>query len=324
METAKELQLGVSAAKAHLLATFLVTLFLGFNVVLCFVCVQILINRRRRGVANSGRLIFATFLQICICIGHASTYLWASFQAYVYHAADAYGAAKYLNAHWAVGWKATQLGFFASNDLCYNTILVWRCHVVMNADWRCTLPLAILVCTSSVGGFGIAATAATLPADSGPIHFFRAIVPYLTVFNLTSCVLQVVASSVIGWKVWTVLVHDADSKPRSCSLIGAEYASLRIIIESGVMRTVCGILLLPLVWKHNMAGVVVSAVSAQVDATASYLIIIRTESLRDHRPRTTNILSDVYLESIQLTDLAKSRELRQRRATMGSVKGSLI
>lgn len=29
MESAKELKLGVSAAKAHLLATFLVTLFLG-------------------------------------------------------------------------------------------------------------------------------------------------------------------------------------------------------------------------------------------------------------------------------------------------------
>lgn len=109
---------------------------LAFSVVLCFVCIQILINRRRRGIANSGcaflilatygnvlyillsRLISAILLQICICTGHASTYLWASLQAYVYHAADEYGAAKYLNAHWAVGWKATQLGFFAANVRC--------------------------------------------------------------------------------------------------------------------------------------------------------------------------------------------------------------
>lgn len=108
-----------------------------------------------------------------------------------------------------------------------------------------------------------------MPDDTALNPFFCAVDPYLTLFNSTSCAVQVVASSLIAWKVWTVLARDAEHKPRSCGIfvVGAEYAALRIIIESGVMRTVCGVLLLPLVWKHNVAGVIVSAVSTQVDVS---------------------------------------------------------
>ena len=194
----------------------------------------------------------------------------------------------------------------------------------VNDKARAGKDATLSVATFAVGGFGLAVRAGTLPADTGPISFFRAIVPYLTAFNLSSCTLQVVASSLISWKVWTVLPHDSNSKPRSCCLIGVECASLRIIIESGVMRTACGLLLLPLVWKHNMAGVIVSAVAAQVDvsdvafiprlhqanestqATASYLIIIRTDALRlghDRRPRTPITLSDVRFDSFQVPDV---------------------
>ena len=175
-----------------------------------------------------------------------------------------------------------------------------------------------------VGGFGSSSTAAVLPSDSGPITFFNAVVPWLTLFNGSSCVAQVYASSLIAWKVWTVLARDPDTKPRSCGFVGTEGAALRIGIEAGMMRTLCAILLLPLVSKHIMAAVIVSAVSAQVDvgvnlygpdiqliddrqATASYLIIIRTESLRSDRERrpTTGFLSDIQVpfESVHFTDV---------------------
>ncbi|VDC07225.1 unnamed protein product [Peniophora sp. CBMAI 1063] len=341
MDDAKALKIGMYTAKSHLIATFLVTLFLGFNLVLCFVCVQILVNRRYSGVANSGRLIFATLLQMCICVGHASTYLYGAMQAYIHNGSEAYGAARYLNDHWAVGWKAVQLGFFTANDVCYNTILIWRCHVVMNSSWRYTIPLIVVATASAVGGFGTAVSAARLPTDTGPITFFRTIVPYLTVFNLTSCVVQVVASSLIAWRVWAVVTRDADAKPRSCGFcVGAEGAALRIVIESGVMRTMCGILLLPLVWRHNIAGVIVAAVAAQVDATASYLIIIRTDSLRSNERRrgTTNFLSSVRVDSFQLVEACNTRPqsltsqsrsfqatkskdvTQQRRRTMSSIQ----
>ena len=65
--------------------------------------------------ALSRRLIGATLLQICLCLGHAVTFYWAAARAYIHHAAEPFGAPAWFNSHWAVGWKAVQLGFFAAN-----------------------------------------------------------------------------------------------------------------------------------------------------------------------------------------------------------------
>ncbi|KZV72622.1 hypothetical protein PENSPDRAFT_683530 [Peniophora sp. CONT] len=301
----EELSLGMLTAKDHLIATFLATLFLGSNVVLCFICVQILVNRHRDGVPSASRLLCATLLHLCLCIGHSAAFFGAALQGLVYHAAEPYGAATYFNGHWAGGWKTAQIAFFAGNDACYNAILVWRIHVVMSSDWRFTVPAIAMATGAAVGGFGSAIRAAMLPYETGLTDFFKVLAPWLTSFTATSAAMQILSSLLISWKVWAVVVRDTDSKPRSCSLVGAECASLRIIIESGISRALCGILLVPFAWGDSMGAVIVAAVACQIDATASYLIIIRTESLRtgDSRRPTTNFLSDVAFDSIQMTDV---------------------
>ncbi|VDB84726.1 unnamed protein product [Peniophora sp. CBMAI 1063] len=321
----EELRLGMITAKDHLISTFLTTLLLGSNVVLCFICVQILVNRHRDGVPSASRLLCATVLHLCLCIGHSAAFFGAALQGLVNHASEPYGAATYFNEHWAGGWKTAQIAFFAGNDACYNAILVWRIHVVMSSDWRFTIPTAAMAIGAAIGGFGSAVRAAMLPCEIGITDFFTALAPWLTSFTVTSAAMQVISSLLISWKVWAVVVRDTDSKPRSCNFVSAECASLRIIIESGVVRALCGITLVPFAWGDSMGAVIVAAVACQVDATASYLIIIRTESLRTGNTRrpSTNYLSDVPLDSIQLTEFTKTRDITQRRTRAASVGSSM-
>lgn len=110
-----------------------------------------------------------------------------------------------------------------------------------------------------------------LPANTGLTAFFTVIAPWLTSLAVTSAVMQVSCSLLISWKVWAVAVRDTDSKPRSCSFISAEWASLRIIVESGFVRAICGILLVLFAWGNSMGTVIVAAVACQLDVSGVLL-----------------------------------------------------
>ena len=127
----------------------------------------------------------------------------------------------------------------------------------------CTHPTDFL----AVGGFGSAIRASMLPAETGLPEFFPAVAPWLTSFAVTSAAMQVISSLLIAWKVWAVVVRDTDSKARSCSFVSAECASLRVGIESGVLRALCGITLVPFVNGDSMGAVVVAAVACQIDVS---------------------------------------------------------
>ena len=123
----------------------------------------------------------------------------------------------------------------------------------------------------TVGGFGSAIRAAMLPPETtGLTEFFTALAPWLTSFTVTSAAMQTISSLLIAWKVWAVVSRDTDSKPRSCSFVSAEYASLRIGIESGVLRTLCAITLVPFAWGDSMGTVIVAAVACQIDVSARF------------------------------------------------------
>lgn len=64
---------------------------------------------------RNSRLLCATVIHLCLCIGHSAAFLWAAVQGLVDHALEPYGAATYFNGHWAGGWKTAQIVFLAGN-----------------------------------------------------------------------------------------------------------------------------------------------------------------------------------------------------------------
>ncbi|KAL0945799.1 hypothetical protein HGRIS_012086 [Hohenbuehelia grisea] len=218
--------MGISAAKAELLAIFVETFLYGVYFSLFWVTIVILLQQRRSGQTQYRKLIpVATIL-----LSSATARLVVDFVRIIQGFIDHTDANMYYNilAH---PLNVAKTALYISHVTFADCVLIWRCYIICNKRFLVIFPALLMWVIAGASGYYVTWT--LTKSASSPAAFLSAS-GWLTSFcSLTMCT-NLYCTSVIVWRIYYTRRATA-SFQRNLS-----YVAL-IIVESGAIYT-CSVL----------------------------------------------------------------------------------
>jgi len=312
----------LSIAEASIAAEWVVALLFGINVGLFVDCSRVLIKRRNNGSKNASWLLVIAVLQLLISAGHSASLLCGVLVAFRRSANSNDTMAMHL-ADMGSGWHIAQQAFFIANEAIGSAVLVWRCYMVWERNWRLALPLALTCIATPLAGIGGTIKMMQLSPDitsEGSLDvFFSQVKPWLAPYGLLSITTQVTATSLIAWKAWLIL--SASTVERSS---GAEWFAVRVMLESGALCSGLTVIGVAFILADSAAGHLLAGMLGQINATSPYLMIIRSDSWKDKSTDedSSPVLSDgpfdILISQHSVASDLVHRRTRRHNATNGT------
>ncbi|TCD70032.1 hypothetical protein EIP91_005284 [Steccherinum ochraceum] len=136
--------------KAYLIGDWLAAVFWGAFTVLFITCMVTSYHNARQRWFSLGMV----FVMYSLATAHISIALYRLVQAFIFHVNDGpEGAILYL-ANIAVPINRSKDMIYITTIWLGDSILVWRCYMVWNRDWRVLVLPCIMVVATAISGYG--------------------------------------------------------------------------------------------------------------------------------------------------------------------------
>lgn len=240
----------VSLPKAMMIGIWLESVFWGFYTGLLVLCVWVFRYRRRR--LSTGVLTGVVIMYIL-----ATVHCMGEMQRMVNGWVDHHGSLAVLT-HFNTDSSVLGMAIYAINNSLSDAVVVWRCIVVWQRDWRaCTLPILLLIGTT-VNGLWFAALFKDFRMDdeayserlrSNGIAFFA-----------LSLATNSITTSLVAGRIWW-LAHRVYTPGLST---GRYNAVVAMLVESGIFYSTIKVAELVLYTLNSPAVFIVFYSMAQI------------------------------------------------------------
>ncbi|KAI0318585.1 hypothetical protein OF83DRAFT_934036 [Amylostereum chailletii] len=241
----------------------------GFNLGLFLICARML-YKNAPGTRRWLLLAVAT-THIISTSGHIISTFVLLIRGFISDATTPNGTLLYF-INQAAPEHVAQEVFFTMNVIISDAMLVWRCHVVWNHSYWIGIPLGLTVVGSTVAGFACVGWVANLTATESLFVTIR----WTTASYSISLGTQVIATTLIAWKIWSTVASQSKSARRN------QVTIVWMIVESGAVLACTSATVLTLFLLNLNAGAAVAPIFAQLSFTVPTSIIIRVGMKRSH------------------------------------------
>ncbi|PSR99323.1 hypothetical protein PHLCEN_2v4136 [Hermanssonia centrifuga] len=263
-------------AEAQIVGLFMESVSYGMFLVTFGLCIRALLFERDRSfipkrwadvrvgmlLVAISMFIFATF-DVAFGLRH-------NLDAFIFYHGEG-GAAKEFSdiSYWVNIMKTVD---YVMQTAIGDAILNYRCWMVYNKSWKIVLfPvlmwMAILVCGIMMVYVEVTTTSEALLTESR-------ITPWLDSIAVLTLVINILVTSLIVWRIWRVRSKtvESSSHPNRLSHV------IRIVLDSGLMYTLCAIIFFGTTLAGSNAQYGVSDVIVQVIGITFNMIIIRVNN----------------------------------------------
>ncbi|TCD70023.1 hypothetical protein EIP91_005275 [Steccherinum ochraceum] len=214
--------------KAYIVGDWLASFFWGVFTVLFLICVVTSLRNIRQRWFSLGTVT----VMYCLATSHIAIALTRLIQAFVVHVHDSdEGAILYL-ANIAIDINRSKDMIYITAIWLGDSILVWRCFVVWNRDWRVIALPCIMVIATAVSGYG--AVGMYFDPNLNPIVATNWASGMLAVSMVTNFILTILTAGRL-WFLSRKIDFDAQMEPTS-------YLPHRIVVlailEAGLLVTI--------------------------------------------------------------------------------------
>ncbi|TCD70174.1 hypothetical protein EIP91_004644 [Steccherinum ochraceum] len=250
--------------KAYLSAIWLETLFYGMNFVLFWICLFVLIIKRRTPQVNK-ILVSIALAMFAMSTTHVSLGFQRLIEGFISRR-DAPGGPAAFFSDVSIPANVVKVGLHTVNSIVGDSVVVWRCWLVWGRDWKmCVVPVA-LVTASAVCGFAqtfyFARAKAAHSAFDHILQIWNG-----SLFSL-SLATNLTVTLLISLRVWYMLRETGGTRNFRYWRI------LLIVIESGMIYSVALICEITLYFLNNNAFYIVYDPIAQLTAIVPTMILV--------------------------------------------------
>ncbi|KAJ7707877.1 hypothetical protein B0H14DRAFT_3643407, partial [Mycena olivaceomarginata] len=243
-----------------LVAFWVIAVLYGMNVVLFACAVRVLYNR---GIIGFNRVIFAVAtIQFILATAHNIACLAQLIKGFITDGNIPDGPFLYfLNV--GSTEHVLQEGFYVTNSIIGDAILVWRLHMLWKRNWFISSPFIILLAaTATCSYIGVSRLANFSPLE--PL-FLESLAHWILSMWSLSLATQVCATTLIAYRIWV------DRLP------GMRHPMLVfwMIVESGALYSFTTATTLGLYVQTKNAGAIPGGALGQISALIPTSIIVR-------------------------------------------------
>lgn len=258
--------------EAQIVGLFMECVAYGMFLVTFGLCMRALLCRREQLAPKAAKDINWGMLIVALLM-----FLFASFDvafglrhnldAFVYYSGPGGAAEEFKDiGYWVNVMKTVD---FVGQTTVGDAILIYRCYMVYARRWVVILLPALIWGMTLAAGIVMTWVECTTQQDA-QLQDPR-ITPWLNTLTVCTLVLNVLVTTLIVWRIWRVKSKStgATVNPRRLSRV------MRIILDSGLLYTVCVVTFFGTVLAGSNAQYGVSDVVVQVIGITFNLIIIR-------------------------------------------------
>ncbi|KAH9841019.1 uncharacterized protein C8Q71DRAFT_701398, partial [Rhodofomes roseus] len=235
--------------------------------VLFFICVDILVRRRKRRAALNKPMLGTAIAMYLLSTAHMIVDLVRVIQAFI----DApEGALDYYGEIWT--WLSIfKQALYGTNNIIADSVVIYRCYVVWGFSIKIIIiPVIMLIATSVCAYTAVYNFSQVTP---GGTVFAQNIVPWGTALFSLSLATNVTVTTLIAVRIWW-LARQTSTALSDRHLIKYRRA-IAIIIESGSIYSACIMTLLILYCRDTNAQYIVYDSLSQIMGIVPTLIIVR-------------------------------------------------
>ncbi|EJF60321.1 hypothetical protein DICSQDRAFT_171278 [Dichomitus squalens LYAD-421 SS1] len=260
---------------AQIVALFLESMFYGLYLVSFGMCMYtMLLKSRSRHRQRTVFLVVALLLFIFATLDVALL-LRHVLDAFVWYHGPGGAIGEFSDiSYWVNAMKT--VNYVAQTSIA-DGMLIYRCYIVYGGNWLVPVPLCILWIAGMIVEAFTCYIEFTLHSDA----FLNAgqLTPFITSTLSITLVLNLIATSMIVYKIWSIERRSRAIFTMSSVASGTEglRRAMRIIIESGLMYSVGVIVFFVVYLANNNAQYGVSDCVVQIIGISFNLIIIRID-----------------------------------------------
>ncbi|KAH8092475.1 hypothetical protein BXZ70DRAFT_455547 [Cristinia sonorae] len=289
---------------AQLLALPLKSIFYGLHIVTLCLCVQVLLfSPHRHNIKRRSRFLSPFFLVTLIMFALGTFDLALAIQhvmdAFVWYNGPGGAKGEFANISYWVNVMQTVIYFTQSGVA--DKVLIYRCFVVYNRNWLILVALSLFSFALAVCSAFTAYIEFTLHTEA--LLNVKRLTPFVTPLFVLALALNLIATSLIVYKIWSV---SSDTAEVAVSSYGngrhgsSMRHAMRIIIESGAIYTTAVVIFFITYLSRSNAQYVVAACMVQLIGIVFNLLIIRLDRGRsisdtENRPHDTGVMSNPML-----------------------------
>jgi len=248
--------------EAYIIALWTETFLYGVNSVLVWACLFVLTCMRRETSSNKF-LIAIVIIQYLVSTTDISLGLVRGIVAFIDDAGQPDGPTTYL-MNVTSPLNIAHLMLSCTNSILNDCVIVWRCYHVWGKNYKVIIFPVLLVIATLACGIGQGISFRT--AREGHNEFNNQIQPWVEAFSLVTLATNVVGTSLIAFRIWSVL------RIRS---VGPSYSRLLILlIESGMLFSASLVIGLVLYLLRTVSFFIVYAMYCQLSSIIPTMILL--------------------------------------------------
>ncbi|TFY75243.1 hypothetical protein EWM64_g8769 [Hericium alpestre] len=298
-------------AEAHLVALFLESLFYGIFLVTFGQCILALTRSRRTPKQKSTFFVITLFFFLFGTLDIAFL-MRQILEAFIYY--DGPGGANTRLEDISDWVNVMRTVFYCVQTSIADGMLIYRCWIVYGRKWAITAGLSIVWLACIICEIFTCYIEFTLH-QSAALNA-KDLTPFITSVLATTLGLNLIATSMIVWKIWSI--HSWSYTPSIASRVhdtsshDALRHAIRVVIESGAMYSASIIVFFVVYLAGSNGQYAASDCAFQIIGIAFNLIIIRVE-----QGRTIEAAGTMYSTSTQ-DGVSRNKSLLPVQFRMGA------